>query len=290
MNEPFTLTWPNVGPPPRQTSDHADSRLHLVLVHSILLLNPFNPYTLSFIFHLPPSLVLMHIINPYDRYVSDNSSPPDNAPSRTRISFSRKAAPVVSITPTSAISTGQENRSPMSCVPFPSSPQIPSTETCRDAMYIPRLNRLFSTPEQPENVPPTHLYCRRRSNSGPTSIQHRSSRPLATLNSESRVRVEFIDPDESATGLSVTSSGTMSRVDHYHLNMTLAIARQRRLQQLDRKRNSSMVTRKQTKRASADSKFLITLHHSITWHIEKRSDEKGPSLYIGSRTSRDFDD
>ena len=233
----------------------------------------------------------MHIINPYDRYASHNSSSPDNAPSRTRISFSRKAPPVVSITPTSAISTGQENRSPTNCVPFPSGPQIPSTETYRDAMYILRQDDLFSTPGQPEDVPPTHLHCRRRSNSGLTSTQQRSSRPLATLNSESRAGVGFIDLGKSTPVLSITSSGTVSRVNHEQLHKTLAIARQRRFLQLDRKRNASMVTRKQTKKASVDSKFLITLHHSITWHIENRSDEKGPSLlHIRSRTSRDFDD
>jgi hypothetical protein len=233
----------------------------------------------------------MHIINPYDRYVSDNSSSPDNAPSRTRISFSRKAAPVVSITPTSAISTGQENRSPTSCVPFPSSSQIPSTESCRDAMYIPRPVDLFSTTGQPENVPSTHLYYRQRSNSGPMSTQQRSGRPLATLNSESRAKGGSIDLGKSTAVLSITASGTVSRVDHDYLNKTLASARQRRLLQIDRKRSPPMVTRKQTKKASVDSKFLITLHHSITWHIENRSDQKGPSiLHIGPRTSRDFDD
>ena len=229
----------------------------------------------SFIFHLPPSLVVMHIINPYDRYASDNASSPANAPSRTRISFSRKAAPVVSITPTSAISTGQENRSPTSCVAFPSSPQIPPTETCHDPMYIPRSVDLFSTPEQPENVPPAHAHHRQRSNSGLMSIQQRSSSPLATLNSGSRARVGFIDLGKSTAVLSITTSGTVSRVEHHHLNKTLAITRQRRL---DRKRSASMITRKQTKKASVDSKFLVTLHHSITWHIENRPDEQGPSF------------
>lgn len=281
--------------PPSAASHRVDSRSHLVLVHSIFLLNPsiyipflhLPPST----FHLPPPLAVMHIINPYDRYASDNSSSPDNALSRPRISFSRKAAPVVSITHTSAVSTGQENRTPTSCVPFPLSPQITSTETCRDAMYIPRPNDLFSTSERPEGVPLTQSRCRQRSNSGSMSIEQRSSRPLATLNSGSRAGVGSIDLGKSTPVLSITSSGTVSRADHGHLSETLAIARQRRLQQLDRKRNASMVTRRQTKKASVDSKFLITLHHSITWHIENRSDQKGPSsLHIRSRTSRDFDD
>ena len=237
----------------------------------------------------------MHIINPHDRYVSDNPSSPDYAPSRAPISFSLKAPPVVSITPTSAIYTGQENRSPTSCVPFPLSPQIPSTEPCRDAMYIPRPGALFSAPEQPGNVPPTYVHRRQRSNSGPmTSIQHRTLRPLATLNSESRVRGgSMIDLGKSTAVLSITPSGTVSRTDCDHFSKNLAISRQRRFIQLDRKRNASisMITRKRTTKASVDSKFLITLHHSITWHIENRSDQKGPSfLHIRSRTSRDFDD
>ena len=226
----------------------------------------------------------MHIINPYDRYVSDNSPSPDNAPSRTRISFSRKAAPVVSITPTSAISTGQENRSPTSCVPFPSSPKIPSTEPCRrDAMYIPRPVDPFSTPGQPESLRPTHLHYRQRSNSGPTSTQPRSGRPLATLNSGSRVRGGSIDLGKSTAVLSITASGTVSRVDHDQINNALTISRRGRLLQLDRKRSPSTVTRKQTKKAPVDSKFLITLHHSITWHIENRSDQKGPSIFLHIR-------
>ena len=275
---------PRVGRPLKV--DHgADPRLLLVLVHStLLLLQSIYPFL-----HLP-SLVVMLMINPYDRYVSSSS---DNAPSRSRISFSRKAAPVVSITPTSAISTGQENRSPTSCVPFPSgSPQIPPTGTCRDALYIPCPDVLFSTPEQPVIPPSTHSHRRLRSNSGLTSIQHRSPSLLATLDSESRVSAGCIDLGKSAPVLSITSSGTVSRVDHDHLGKTLVTARQRRLQQFDRKRNASLVTKKQTKKASIDAKFLITLHHSITWHIENRSDDKGPSLpYIRwSTTSRNFDD
>ena len=229
----------------------------------------------------------MFIINPYDRYVSDNSSSsPDNTPSRARISFSRKAAPVVSITPTSAVSTGQENRSPNSSVPFPSSPlQVPSTQTCRDAIYIPCSDDLPSTPEQPESVPPTYSYRRQRSNSGLMHIQQTTSRPLATPNSDSRATVGFIDPGKSPAVLSITSSGTVSKVEPSHLSKTLTAARQRRVQQLDRKRNAPMVTRKQTKKASMDAKFLIILHHSITWHIERRSDVQGPSLFLAeSRT------
>lgn len=224
------------------------------------------------------SLLVVLMINPYDRYVSDNSSSPDHAPSRTPISFSLKAAPVVSITAASAISTGQENRSPMSCIPFPSTPfLIPSTQTCRDAMYIPCPGDL-STSEQAAHIPSTCSHRRHRSSSGLMSVQQRDPRPLATLNSESRANVGYVDFGKSAAVLSITSSGTVSRVGNNHLGKTLAAARQRRLQQLDRKRNPSMVTKKQAKKASMDAKFLITLHHSITWHIENRSDAKGLSF------------
>ncbi|KAF9654039.1 hypothetical protein BDM02DRAFT_3107262 [Thelephora ganbajun] len=218
----------------------------------------------------------MLIINPYDRYVSDNSSPPDNAPFRTRISFSRKAAPVVSITTTPATSTGQENRSPTSSIPFPSTPlQVPSTQYCRDAAYTPCPGDPLSTPEPTEYIPPTYSHHRQRSNSGLMSIQRRNPRPLATLNSESRAGVGCIDLGKSTAVLSITSSGVVSRVDNNRLSKTLATSRQRRLQQLDRKRNAPMVTKKPTKKASMDAKFLITLHHSITWHIENRLDVKG---------------
>ena len=220
------------------------------------------------------------MINPYDRYVSDNSSFPDNAPSRTRISFSRKAAPVVSITTTSAVSIGQENRSPTSCIPFPSTPlPTPSTESCRDAMYVPCPGDLLSTPEQRVHVPSTCSHYRRRSNSGLMSIQRRGPRPLATLNSGPRSGVGCIDLGKSTAVLAITSSGVVSRVDNDHLGKTLATARQRRLQQLDRKRNTSMITKRQAKKASMDAKFLITLHHSITWHIENRSNAKGRSFF-----------
>jgi hypothetical protein len=216
------------------------------------------------------------MINPYDRYASS----PDHTPSRTRISFSRKAAPVVSITTTSAISTGQENRSPTSRVPFP------STQPGRDAMCIPRPDDLPPTPEQAEGVPSAYSHRRQRSNSGLTSTQHRNPRPFATLNSQSHASVGCIDFGKSAPVLSITSSGTVSRVDY--LSKTLATARQRRLQQLDRKRNGSIVTKKQTKKASIDARFLINLHHSITWHIENRPDENGWSFSVclWSRTSK----
>jgi len=219
------------------------------------------------------------MINPYDRYVSDSSSSPDIAPSRSRILFSRKAAPVVSITATSAISVGQENRSPTSCIPFPSTPlQISSTQPCRDAMYIPCPGDL-STPEQTVDVSYTCSHHRRRSNSGLMSIQQRYPRPLAPLNSQPRVSVGCIDLGKSTAVLAITSSGVVSRVDSDHLGKTLATARQRRLQQLDRKRNTSMITKRQAKKASMDAKFLITLHHSITWHIENRSNINGRPFF-----------
>ena len=241
---------------------------------------PFNLHFPHFLhLPLPPSLLLMLIINPYDRYTSGNPSSPDNTPSRTRISFSRKAAPVVSITPTSAISTGQENRSPTSSVPFPSSPpQIPSTESCPNVMSIPCPGDLL--PELPGCVQPTSVHRRQRSNSGLTaSVQQWSPRPLATSQSRALNPRYMIDLGKSTPILSITSSGTVSRLDHDHLGKTLATSRQRKLQQLHRKRSASMVTKKQTKKASMDSKFLIMLHHSITWHIGNRSDGKGLSLY-----------
>ena len=111
-------------------------------------------------------------------------------------------------------------------------------------------------------------------------VQKSNPRPLSTLNSESRASVGRIDLGKATPALSITSSGAVSRVDSDHLGKTLATARQRRLQQLDRKRNSSMVTKKQTKKASMDAKFLITLHHSITWHIENRSDAKGRPFFL----------
>ena len=220
----------------------------------------------------------MFMMNPYDRYVSDTSSS-DNTPSRRRISFSRKAPPVVSITATSATSTGQENRSPISCIPFPAAPlPLPSAQTCRDATSIPFPGDLPSTLDPPECAPSAHTHRRQRSNSGLTPI--RNPRPLATLNCESRANVGCIDLGKSAAVVSITSSGVVSRTDNDHLSRTLATARQRRLQQLDRKRNASMLTKKQTKKASMDAKFLITLHHSITWHIENRSDVKGLSFLL----------
>ena len=238
---------------------------------------PFLPLSI----HL--SLVVMFMTNPYDRYLSDNSSPPENTPSRRRISFSRKAPPVVSITATSATSTGQENCSPISSIPFPTAPlPIPTAQTCGDT--IP--GDLRSTPEPTECVPSTYSHRRQRSNSGLMAV--RSSRPLATLNSESRVAVGCIDLGKSAPMLSITSSGVVSRVDNDRLTKTLATGRQRRLQQLDRKRNTLMVTKKQTKKASMDAKFLITLHHSITWHIENRSDVKGLSFFFRFQTVQEF--
>jgi len=254
---------------------------------------PFYSFNLSCIpfLPLPPllSLVVMLMINPYDRYVPDNSTSPDNTPLRTRISFSRKAAPVVSITTTPATPTGQENRSPTSCVPFPSTTlPVPSTQICRDGMYTPCPGDLHSRQESMEHIPSTHSYRRQRSNSGLMSIQQRNPRPLATLNSESRANVGYVDFGKAAAVLSITSSGAVSRVANNHLSKTLATARQRKLQQFDRKRNASMVTKKQAKKASMDAKFLITLHHSITWHIENKSDAKGPSF--GSRPSGDSDD
>jgi len=254
----------------------ADSRSHLVLVHPTLPLPSISIYPFS-LFFLPLSLVLMLMINPYDRYVSDNSSS-DNSPSRTRISFSRKAAPVVSLTTTSATSTGQENRSPTSCVPFPSTPlPVSPTETCRDALYIPCPGEPLFSPELTEHIPSTRPHRRLRSNSGLISIQQRKPRPLATLNSESRASVGCIDLGKSNAVLSITASGTVSRVDNNPLSKILAISRQRRIQQL---RNPSMITKRQAKKASMDAKFLIILHHSITWHIENRSDVEGPSLFI----------
>ena len=213
----------------------------------------------------PPPLMFM--INPYDRYVSDDSSPSDNPPSSRRISFSRKAAPVVSITTASATSTGQENHSPTSCIPFPS-----TLQTCHDAMCIP------SALEPMECTPPPHLHHRQRSNSGLMPIQRRNHRRPSAVNSGSRSSVGRIDLGKSTAVLSITSSGAVSRVDGDHMVKTLTTARQRRSQQLDRKRNASMVPKKQTRKASMDSKFLITLHHSITWHIENRSDAKGRSF------------
>jgi len=254
----------------------------------------FVPLFYSFILYTLPSppllsLVVMLMINPYDRYVPDNSSSPGNTPLRTRISFSRKAAPVVSITTTPAIPTGQENRSPTSCVPFPSTPLlVPSIQTRNDGMHIPCSGDLLSTQESMEHIPSTRSHHRQRSNSGLISIQQRNPRPLANLNSESRAWVGYVDLGKSAAVLSITSSGAVSRVANDHLGKTLATARQRRFQQLDRKRNASMVTKKQAKKASMDAKFLITLHHSITWHIENRSDVKGPSF--GSRPSGVSDD
>lgn len=228
------------------------------------------------------------MINPYDRYVSDSSSP-DNTPSRARISFSRKAAPVVSITATSAISIGQENRSPTSFIPFPSTLlPISSTQSCRDAMYIPCPGDLLSTPEQSVHVPSTCSHSRRRSNSGLMPIRQRDPRPLATLNSESRASVGCIDLGKSTAVLAITSSGVVSRVENNHLGKTLATARQRRLQQLDRKRNTPMITKRQAKKASMDAKFLITLHHSITWHIENRSNIKGRSFSLRAQNVQEF--
>ena len=228
----------------------------------------------------------MFMMNPYDRYVSDTSSS-DNTPSRRRISFSRKAPPVVSITATSATSTGQENHSPISCVPFPAAPlPVPPTQTCRDAMHIPFSGDIPPTPEPTECASSTFSYRRQRSNSGLTPI--RNSRPFATLNSGSRVSVGCIDLGKSSAALSLTSSGAVPKVDRDHLSKTLATARKRRLQQLDRKRNTPMVTKKQTKKASMDAKFLITLHHSITWHIENRSDVKGLSIFSRFQTLHEF--
>jgi hypothetical protein len=115
------------------------------------------------------------------------------------------------------------------------------------------------------------------------SIQQGNPRPFSTLNVdlESRASVGCIDLGKSTAVLSITSSGAVYRVDDEHLSRTSVTARQRRFQPFDRKRNASMVTRKQTKKASMDAKFLITLHHSITWHIENRSDVKGWSFFLG---------
>jgi hypothetical protein len=234
----------------------------------------------------PPSLLVVLMINPYDRYV------PDNAPSRPPISFSPKAAPVVSITATFAISTGRENRSPASSIPFPSTPLSISTQTSSDAFYVPFPGDPVSTPEQTAHIPSTCPHRRQRSNSGLMCIQQRDPRPLATLNCESRANVGYVDFGKSTPVLSITSSGTVSRVDNDRLGKTLAAARQRRLQQLDRKRNPSMATKKQAKKAAMDANFLIALHHSITWHIENRSDAKGRSLFcpLGPERSRSSDE
>ena len=226
------------------------------------------------------SLLIMFTINPYDRFVSDTSPSSENTPSRRRISFSLKAAPVVSITTASATSTGQENRSPTNCIPFPSAPlQIHPTPTCHDAMYVPFPDDLLSAPEPMECTPSSYVHRRQRSHSGLMDVQQSNPRPLSTLNSESRASVGRIDLGKATAVLSITSSGAVSRVDSDHMGKTLATARQRRLQYLDRKRNGSMVTKKQTKKASMDAKFLITLHHSITWHIENRSDAKGRPFF-----------
>ena len=212
--------------------------------------------------------------NPYDRYVSDNPSSPGKTPSRRRISFSRKAAPVVSITATSATSTGQDENNPISCIPFPSTPPTPACHD-DDAVYISFPGDLLSAPDPTERTQPACPHRRQRSNSGLIPTQHSNPRPLATLNSDSsRATVGSIDLGKSTAALSITSSGDVSRASNDYLTRSLATAYQRRLQQ-DRKRNPSMVTKKQTKKASIDAKFLITLHHSITWHIENRSDAKG---------------
>ena len=274
------LTWPNVGPP---TAGHRPSpRLQLVLVRfRSSTPSVYVPFLLLLLFPFL-SLLVMFMVNLYDRYLSDASPSPENTPSRRRISFSLKAAPVVSITTASATSTGQENRSPTSCIPFPSTPlQISPTPTCHDEMYIPFPDDLLPAPEPMECTPSPCSYRRQRSNSGlmEMDVQQSNPRPLSTLNSESRANVGRIDLGKATAVLSITSSGAVSRVDSDHLGKTLATARQRRLQQLDRKRNSSMVTKKQTKKASMDAKFLITLHHSITWHIENRSDAKGPPFF-----------
>jgi hypothetical protein len=245
-----------------------------------VLLQPIYP---SFLFFLP-SLRVMPIINLYDRYVSPTS--PENTPSRRRFSFSRKAAPVVSITTASATSTGQENHSPTSCIPFPSTPLPTPAQTCRDAIYFPFQIDPLSTPDPTERTPSTHTHRRQRSNSGLISIHQRNPRPLAPLNSESRATGGCIDLGKSTAALSITSSGVVSKVDSDHLRKTLSAARQKRLQQLDRKRNPSMVTKKQSKKATADAKFLLTLHHSITWHIETKSDEKGQSIFLGIQNVR----
>lgn len=265
-----------------------DSRSQLVLVHSSLLLLSTCIPLLHSPSSSPLSLLVVLMINPYDRYASDNT------PSRSRISFSRKAAPVVSITATSAISTGRENRSPASSIPFPSTPLSISTQTCGDALYIqvPFPGDPVSTPEQTAHMPSTCPHRRQRSNSGLMCIQLRDPRPLATLNCESRANVGYVDFGKSTPVLSITSSGTVSRVDNDRLGKTLAAARQRRLQQLDWKRNPSMVTKKQAKKAAMDAKFLIALHHSITWHIENRSDAKGLSPFCpwDPERSRNSDD
>ena len=255
-------------PPSRSTAATGFGSFHSSALQSIY------PFPLLPPPHLLFSSWLMIMINPYDRYVSDNSSD-NNTPSRTRISFSRKAAPVVSITTTSAISIGQENRSPTSCIPFPSTPlPISAAQSPRDAMYIPCPSDL-STPEQTAHIPSTCSHHRRRSNSGLVSIQRRDPRLFAALNFEPRASVGCIDLGKSTAVLAITSSGIVSRVENGHIGKTLANARQRRLQQLDRKRNTSMITKRQTKKASMDAKFLITLHHSITWHIENRANLKG---------------
>lgn len=197
------------------------------------------------------------------------------------MSFSLKAAPVVSITTASAISTGHENRSPTSCIPFPSTPlPVSSTKTCGDAMDTSCPGDLLSTQEPTEHTPSACSHRRQRSNSGLMSTQQSNPRPFATLNSESRAGVGCIDLGKSTAVLSITSSGGVSRVDSGQLSKTWVAARQRRLLQLDRKRIASMVTKRQTKKASMDAKFLITLHHSITWHIENRSDLKGSFSFL----------
>jgi len=262
--------------PPRQATDrvHGCSWFWFVpLFYSFSLC--------TFLLFLFLSLLAMFRINPYDRYGPDNSSSSENSPSRTRISFSRKAAPVVSITTASATSTGQENHSPTSCIPFPSTPlRIPPTPACHDAMYLSFPGDPLSTPEPMECTPSTPLYRRQRSSSGLMGVQQRNPRPLSTLNSESRASMRRIDLGKATAVLAITSSGALSRVDGDYLGKTLATARQRRLQQFDRKRNASMVTKKQTKKASMDAKFLVTLHHSITWHIENRSDAKGLAFFL----------
>jgi len=260
----LALTRPDVGPPtgrPPTTSTVA-SGFGSFLPSPPSVYVPFLPLLL----HLSPFVMLT--ITPYDRYAPDNSSR-ESTPPRRRISFSRKAAPVLSIVTASATSTGQENRSPTNCIPFPStSPPISSAHTCLDAMYIP------STLEPAEHTSSAHSHRRQRSNSGLMSIQQIKPRSLATLNSVSRATIGCIDLGKSTAVLSITSSGAVTRADNDYLSKTLATARQRRLLQLDRKRNVSMVTKKQTK-TTIDAKFLITLHHSITWHIENRSDVEG---------------
>ena len=263
---------------PRQTTEQIHGLSWFWFIPLFHFLQPIYPF--FFLFFHPLSLVVMLMINPYDRYVSGSSSS-DDPPSRTRISFSRKAAPVVSITTTSAISTGKENRSPTSCIPFPTAPPpISSTENCRDVLHISCPGEPLFSPELMEDMPSTHSHRRQRSNSGLMSFRQRNPRPLATLNSGSRASVGCIDLGKSTPILSITSSGTVSTVDNDHLSKTLATARQRRFQQFDRKRNALTLTKRQTKKASMDAKFLIILHYSITWHIENRSDVKGPSLSL----------